>query len=353
MSLEEFRELSKLPLGYRIQWLNIMLELAMPGIDFNKSETALVISQCTNQAGPPGGTYQRESHADFQDECFAAKILDEVEVTFERMRHSWKSAQAVSVLISIVSRVFSLNRVVTDRCMVFLATVRAIVAGWTDTVLDRARNHTHESQKADLVDHGVKIAVICALTFDVDDANLGTILSCPRAAAILIRCAIVIQRSRAVNMRDKTYSTLLMFRVHQLFHRAYPPLSRNQAGLNDAIASSWPAFTPSAIGWAEASPGADHWTTTLSTPAGGHVPLRVHCNLLSGELLVNGKPFDQTPKTYLRDLLYRRLFGVSPLDVVPVTSPPGLSYAASRRIEGCSVYLGVSDDADTDQHHVI
>ncbi|KAK4551476.1 hypothetical protein LTR86_011153 [Recurvomyces mirabilis] len=353
MSLEEFRELSTLPLGHRIQWANIMLQLAMPGIDFNKSETALVISQCINQAGPPGGTFQRESHADSQDEYFAAKILDQVEVAFDRMKHSWKSAQAVSVLIGIATRVSSLNRVVTDRSMVFLATVRAIVAEWTDAVLDRARNHMKESQKADLVDHGVKIAVICALTFDVDDDNLGTILSCPRAAAILIRCAMVVQRSRAVDMAGKTYSALLMFRVHQLFHRAYPLLSRNQEGLNNAIASSWPAFTPSAIGWAEASPGADHWMTTLSTPAGGHVPLRIHYNLLSGELLVNGKPFDHTPKKYLRDLLYRKLFGVSPLDVVPVTSPPGLSYAASRCIEGCSVYLGLSDDADTDQHHVI
>ncbi|KAK3670783.1 hypothetical protein LTR78_009355 [Recurvomyces mirabilis] len=111
MLLEEFRELSSLPPGQRIQWVNIMLQLAMPRIDFNRSETALVISQCINQAGPPGGTFQRESHADFQDESSTAKILDQVEVAFDSMKHSWKTAQAVSVLIGIATRVSALNRV--------------------------------------------------------------------------------------------------------------------------------------------------------------------------------------------------------------------------------------------------
>lgn len=43
MSLDEHKALSTIPLGYRIQWQNILLQLSVPSVDFKKVETGLVI----------------------------------------------------------------------------------------------------------------------------------------------------------------------------------------------------------------------------------------------------------------------------------------------------------------------
>ncbi|KAK6406596.1 hypothetical protein LTR95_018647, partial [Oleoguttula sp. CCFEE 5521] len=41
MTLEEYKELAIVSLGHHIQWSNILLQLAMPGVDFKKPETTL------------------------------------------------------------------------------------------------------------------------------------------------------------------------------------------------------------------------------------------------------------------------------------------------------------------------
>ncbi len=88
---------------------------------------------------------------------------------FERIKHSWKSYQAVSILINIATRVSSHNIAIRDRSVVFLATARVITAEWTDVVMGRAQNSTDESQKADLVDQGVKIS---SMTQTMDRSKL-------------------------------------------------------------------------------------------------------------------------------------------------------------------------------------
>ncbi|KAF7548331.1 hypothetical protein G7Z17_g7108 [Cylindrodendrum hubeiense] len=52
MSLVEYKAFVSLPYGHRILWMNILRQLAMPDVDFNKGETAILILQLSLQAGP-------------------------------------------------------------------------------------------------------------------------------------------------------------------------------------------------------------------------------------------------------------------------------------------------------------
>jgi hypothetical protein len=52
LSLAEFRALAALPLGYSIQWSNILTQLHVPTVDFKSLDTVLVLLQISRQAGP-------------------------------------------------------------------------------------------------------------------------------------------------------------------------------------------------------------------------------------------------------------------------------------------------------------
>ncbi|KAJ4218359.1 hypothetical protein NW757_014599, partial [Fusarium falciforme] len=56
LSLGEYKVLAELPYGYNIQWMSILTRLAMPKIDFNKTETATFLLQMSLQAGPRSST---------------------------------------------------------------------------------------------------------------------------------------------------------------------------------------------------------------------------------------------------------------------------------------------------------
>lgn len=60
MSLEEYKALAVLPLGRRIQWLNILAQLSMPSVDLKKVDTNLVLLQIISQAGPNSDGSARE-----------------------------------------------------------------------------------------------------------------------------------------------------------------------------------------------------------------------------------------------------------------------------------------------------
>ena len=68
MSIGEYNALASIPLGQTIQWQNILVQLALPSVDFKKIETALFILQAVYQAGLPGTSFAREGHKALEDE---------------------------------------------------------------------------------------------------------------------------------------------------------------------------------------------------------------------------------------------------------------------------------------------
>lgn len=109
MSLEEYKELSSVPLGHHIQWANILLQLTMPGVDFRKEVTTLVFWQCIYQTGSSSGDVLRETHVLFEDESRALLLVKHLDIAVERIKRNWESAQALSLFSSIAARVMSLN----------------------------------------------------------------------------------------------------------------------------------------------------------------------------------------------------------------------------------------------------
>jgi hypothetical protein len=343
MTLEEYKELCTLPLGHRIQWPNILLQLAMPGVDFKKPETTLVFLQCIYQAGPPGLTALRESHDFLKEQTNSRDLLNSLIDATHRVKENWESAQAVYVFVAIAARILSLSSSfphIRSRCLEFLNYAREILLRWTIDLREKAHAAGTNEDRTIFLSKSVEIALICIATYDVDDYYQASILSSRGNASILVQSCIVLREATSGHFRQKElHLKLLYFRARCLLHRIYGILADNRDGLDDAIKKSWSAYMPGKAGWSPVSEAADHWLTTHTAALHGD-SMTVHYNLLTGKFLVDGLPLGQPPETHRDHPLYSTLFGKAMVEVMP-SKDPGFQFSTKRAFHGYAVHLGV------------
>lgn len=334
MTLEEYKELATIPLGHQVQWLNILLQLAMPNVDFKKLETALVVLQCIYQAEPQSHNKNplRESHYLLQSNKFTATIMTNLNTVLNRVKENWESVNALSAFIAIAARVLSLNQSARETCLESLHTTRCIAGEWLSELKEKAymamNNHVdriHFEAKS------IDVALVYISTFDVDEQHLAAIMRSSDAHFILW-ASIVVQEGENSPAMNEPNVARLRFRFKRLLYRSYAILSHNGMALDDAIQKVWSGYSCSNSGW---SVLAEHWMTT-KTAAAAHV----HYNLLSGELLVHGLPLDHPPAEYQKSPLFRTLFGNATVEVMPA-SHPGFRFSAKRSFGGCAVNIAM------------
>lgn len=201
MSLKEYKELSSVPLSHHIQWANILLQLAMPSVDFRKEVITLVYWQCVYQNGPFSGDVLRQTHALFEDESL--DLVKHLDIAVERIKRNWESVQALSLFSSIAARVMSLNAETKSCCSSLLAKIRSFAMIWLHSLRELACNATEYEERTLFISKGVEVALICASTFDVEDKHMAEILSSTDNASILIQVSIVVQQGdSAQNWKD-------------------------------------------------------------------------------------------------------------------------------------------------------
>ncbi|KAK3045846.1 hypothetical protein LTR09_012621 [Extremus antarcticus] len=345
MALDEYKQLSTIPLGRHIQWANILLQLAMPGVDFKRPDTTLVLLQCIYQAGPPSAmrSLLRDSHDIFDDDEKVDCLLDHLSQALQRVKGNWESAQAVRVFASIAARALSLSTSSNVRrlCLDLLSSAREVCIGWVNELREKAHSAENSIDRTHFVSRSVEVALICISTYDVDDHHLPRILDEAQNASILVQSSIVVQEGDHNQTRaTKKCTALLDLRSKRLLHRMYKILAYHEAGLDDAIRRSWSSYVPRRTGWSPVSRAADHWLTT-NRYAMEDASMTVHYNLLSGELLVNGSPLNQPPRKYQVHAQYFILFGEQVVDVMP-SPTPGFRFSTKREFGGCAVDLSLT-----------
>jgi hypothetical protein len=339
MSLEEYKELSGVPSGHRIQWANILLQLAMPGVDFRKEVTTLVFWQCIYQTGPPGEDVLRQAHEIFESDSKAFDMITHLDLAVERIKRNWESVQALSLFASIATRVLCLNPATKSVCFPLLAKIRNIAMAWMHTLRDLAYDVRNHEERTLFTSEGVEVALVCASTYDLQDDHMAEMLSPASEASTLVQACIVIQQGDSAQSWEQHYHRLLRLRFVRLMHRCYKILAHHHDALDDAIKRAWSAYTPCVYGWKVASSQADHWVMTETHGLRGTIML-VRYDLLSGELLVNGLPVYQPPPEYHTQPLYKTLFGTATVEVMPATSK-GFRFSTKRAFKEHEVQLGM------------
>jgi hypothetical protein len=281
MSLDEYKALSAIPLGYQIQWQNILLQLSVPFVDLKKIETGLVILQSIYQAGPPGkDSVLRAGHDIVDDRNFAHALLETLHEALQRVKENWESSQALSTFISLATRLLSLTSTeqTKDKCLAYLASVRVVAFGWVNLLRDKAHSATNDDQRTDLLSKAVEIALVCVDSFNVDERYLGNALAIPEDALVLIQCYIFIQEGDyTISNTSDSMISILRQRWKWLSYRGYPILAKEilekrSRSLDDAIKKSWSAYQ-AGHSWRTVSEQFDHWLVSQTTPQGNSDPL--------------------------------------------------------------------------------
>lgn len=349
MSLAEYRSLASIPTGHRIQWHNILVQIRCPIIDFKKIEASLVILQSIYQAGPADiDKHHRDSHSVLGDTNFTQDIICAIREAVGRIEQNWESLYALGVLASITCRQLSFisdSALATD-ALRLLSELRSIVFRWQQSLASKCLQiQGDDIQRKEFFSKLVDAALICCVTFDLEDSELQIVLSDDNQASVLLQCHNLLHdhyRKRAP-MFETGLRPLLHRRWQRLAHRAYPLLAKSTLQsqglcLHRAMEAIWSAYRVAGTRW-KLVKGIDYWMTrTLESDS--ERKLRLHFNLLTGKLLLNGQPISRLPPNYERHSVYREVFGEVVHSVVP-SSVPGMRFCAQRPHHGHLVHFGL------------
>ncbi|KAI5359080.1 hypothetical protein Slin15195_G067110 [Septoria linicola] len=342
MSAEEFKELGTLPLGHLIQWYNVLLQLAMPNVDFKKEETVLTFLQCISQAGPrdDDANVARATHAVLNHTDFANRILENLAKALTRVKENWESMNALVIFTSIASRLLTLSKVagVSLRCLVFLRQVRNAAYHWLTTLKAKAQKSDNQTDYLHFLAKSVEVALVCASTFDVEASHLRNVLANSEDAAVLIYCSVTVNERSKPN--KSTLLTLLDARLKRTLFVSYPIIAASHAGLDLAVKRIWASYEVGSQGWDSLGHGLEYWLHTSTASVDGE-QVDVHYNLLTGDFRVAGVGLKAPPLAYQNHETYKTLFGRSAVEVMS-SNQPGMTFSAKGSYDGYSVHLGMT-----------
>lgn len=185
MSLGEYRSLVAILVGYRLQWINILTQLASPTIDLRKIEVSTIIHQAIYQTGPLedehslGGSFHRAIHSVLAEDAFAQRVLSCVGSAAARIEANWESAYALGALISIVTRQLALttSQGIQEQALTMLSRLRQTAHGWTNVLKKKLELINDDGQRDEFAEKLELVALICCGTFDVPSKMQLKILS--------------------------------------------------------------------------------------------------------------------------------------------------------------------------------
>ena len=347
MSIEEFKALSSIPLGHRIQWANILKEMAMPSVDWKRLETALFVFQTSNQAGPQSINWIRESHKSLLDDGFADMFLEKMSDSLHRLRDNWDATRAIGVFTTLATRLLSVAlREKPDACLDFLRRCRKTTHRWLNILQQELSKVTNDTQKAAFATRTFEAALVCVDSFNTEDEFFEQNFRSEDDVLSFLQCSMIIQASVSDTSTYDAFQASLLARRQKLAIRALhllrdKILDYDYSYLNNAIRTFWQSDQLDGF-WDPSSTELNCWVTSKSSDSANAKPRTLHFNLLTAELLVGELPLRRLPKDYERHAQYAALFSETQRDVIPGTGV-GKPYMLRGKIEGCRIHLGLQD----------
>ena len=202
------------------------------------------------------------------------------------------------------------------RACVLLREVRNVTRRWISAISDELESTQDETPCAGLRRRLCMLAATCFLTLDVSTEHLPGALKYDEDFSIAMQCAIVVYDNTPSSTSDDIYLTRMLSRHRRLLHYLEPHFSeldisaRGQVGLlhsggyDLALAQLWLGYRNSARWHALPRPNSQ-WISCVIE--GGQ---RVHYDLLSGKLLIDGKRLGRLPREIVEHPTYASIFGV-------------------------------------------
>ncbi|GAB1318054.1 ubiquitinyl hydrolase 1 [Madurella fahalii] len=353
MSFDEFRSFGHLRSGVSLQWANVLCQLTIPSLDWNKESTYFLVLQACLEAGPPSanGSVARRAHSDLLYAGFGNCMVEALTNALGRFGENWQNDIAVSILASLTTRVLHLSPcsslALTESLLKLLARVRGVTILWARQLLDKVANSSVSASVRDELRQKVLMAALISIsTFDIEPAHMEAVLRSPTHLSSFVETAILAQTHMPTNRNlPSPVLVLLHHRWRRIMHAASQfvageVVAQRNAGFHDAIRRFWADYSSEAV-WS-VQPGQNEHILEASIARKKSDPINITFNLLEARLLVDGHPLSRLPPEYEAHPAYTKLFGSRILEVMP-SKCEGMRFSACRDQHGWVVHFAMVD----------
>ena len=219
-------------------------------------------------------------------------------------------------------------------------------------VEEKLKSTHDESSCAGLRRRLFMLAVTCFSTLDISSEHIPAILNTEEDFSIAIQCAVIVHDNTLLSPPgdNSVYLTRMIARHRRLLHSLEPIFGQSScAGAFDhALSRLWLGFRRHTSSSWQVLPRPNHrWISCVAE--GQH---EVHYDLLTGKLLINGKPLGKLPQEIVQHPTYKSVLGtvsgqVRPslpflrsfqkiLDVGPA-DVPGMDFMTRSTVSGYQV----------------
>ncbi|KAH9056705.1 hypothetical protein EDB87DRAFT_1793974 [Lactarius vividus] len=345
LSPHEYLAFSGLRSGPRLQWLNVARELSSPSLSFRREEVHTLITQAAWQLGPLlDGVY--EWHTDLGIPCFGRTLLHELEGLLGSIEANWLEEVTVRTIVLITARLLSASRDrdVCQKAYALLRKARNVAHKWIGDLDSKLDVTEDETSRTNLRLRLCTLAATCFSTYDVCLEHVPLILASDDDIAIAVHCAVIVHDNTPSILEDdhSRYLIRLLNRHHRLLHFLEPFLHEcvksKPSGFDHGFINLWPGFRRQlSSNWRVLRSPNSRWIS--SVVEGGQ---KVRFNLLTGQLLIGGKPLGRLPQEIIEHSIYASVLGTRVLDVIPADVPE-MEFMTRSIVSGYQILFSLRD----------
>ncbi|KAH0034044.1 hypothetical protein KCU78_g2340, partial [Aureobasidium melanogenum] len=346
----EYLAFGSLRAGERIQWINILCQLGCTNLDFTHPAVTTVLLQAAWESGSPSSDVLRNAHAEFANPVFCGRLLFLLQRKLVSIENNWDRQYSLMAVIQLTLRLLSLTSDSETKlgCLQLLRRARDVALDWCHQIeLHMRQASGDEEVQNDDVKRVLLAALLCYSTFDVEDSYIPQLLGSAQDLAL----AVEVQSMVCDNTPPEPTSLSPLVQqglIHhfKIAHKLEPHirgiLHQHGAGLTSAVQKLWNGVCLEPT-WNILSNNAHSWVQNRTAPVEPGPAQQIDYNLLSGSLLVDGKPIGRVPDSIKNSTLFLQLFGNSILRAF-ASEISGLDCRVSQHIEGNEIHLGVQDN---------
>ncbi|RJE18781.1 hypothetical protein PHISCL_08882 [Aspergillus sclerotialis] len=347
ISLHEFIAFGCLRAGERTQWHNIVRELASSALSMNEESVSILFRQAAWEFGSHNESSElREAHQVFEDVAFVDRLIDTLEARLREIESNWNEYHTLHILIILALRVCSLSYGLpaAERSTSFLRKSRLVAMRWCQSLVADLDTRTGSESVAQrmLV---LKVGEICQLSYYVDLQHLPALLHSHEDLMCLTWSSMIMfdntpKLESDVSLEMKRILRRMRKLNHHVEEQVRQLIQKDASGLNSAIEMIAPSVQISSPWCFYDGSLRTRWATSRTHTSQQRHQQEVHYDILSGELLVDNSPPGRLSAAYTSHPLFRRLFGLRILRVVP-SNLPGSEFMSVQPFGEFQVHFGI------------
>ena len=198
---------------------------------------------------------------------------------------------------------------ISSRACALLRDARNLTYQWICELEKKLESTNDEMSRAGLQCRLFMLAATCFSTLDVCSEYIPTILTKEKDFSIAIQCAVIVHDNSSLSLAgdNSVHLARMSSRHRRLLHSLEPIFSQSSHAdaFDDALSRLWLGFRRcTSSSWHVLPRPNSRWISCVAE--GRH---KVHYDLLTGKLLINGKPLGRLPQKIVKHPTYTSLLG--------------------------------------------